>query len=337
MAEAASFGGGAGCDAANLRLYYYIYKDHLQVEQKILELEKKFWQFINDHKHLYEEFRTYADVGIVFHDLPLKAPNYSRDEFVDLTDLAKSLVSRGLIWDVLTENRCENTTFSQLHVLIYQDVSRISNKEAEMVQSYLEHGGLVISSATVGDVDEFFRMRLPNASRPWPPVGLPPQPTMPGGFDIDNRKCPSSFEANVGTGKLIYKHKPLTTDEVITAIENHLGRTVQLITGGVSSEDLARLRLNAWIKKEGDNSQIVLHIVNYNVPIGLEISDRVKFLDNIEVAVPIPSDMKVHLVYIFSPESPTTYEGSVQFSLDANGLLRFRIPRMRIYSIAVIR
>ena len=196
----------------NLRYYYYIYKDHLQVEQQILELEKKFWEFINDHKDLYEGFRTYADVGIVFHDLPLKAPSYSRDEFVELTDLAKSLASRGLIWDVITENRCENTTFSQSDALIYQDVSRISNKEAEMVQSYLEHGGLVISSATVGDVDEFFRMRLPNASRPWPPVGLPPQPTTPGGFDIDNRKRPSSFEANVGTGKLIYKNKPLTAD-----------------------------------------------------------------------------------------------------------------------------
>ena len=90
----------------------------------------------NAHKHRYSGYRTHADVGIVYHDLPKKLV-LLYEEFHSFMDLAKALAGRGVLWDVLTENRCNKKNFSRLRVLIYQDVSRISEAEAEAVLEFI--------------------------------------------------------------------------------------------------------------------------------------------------------------------------------------------------------
>src|SRR5262249_3081200 len=177
--------------------------------------------------------------------------------------------SRGVLWDVLTENRCDKKTFSRLRVVIYQDVFRISEAEAEAITEFIGQGGLVIGGGIVGDVDEWFRMRLPDTAQAWPPTGLPPTSSL-------TRPRPAAFQQQGGAGKLIYEPDPLTADQVIAEVETHLGRTVQMVAN-VPAEALARLRLNAWVREEGGGT-ITLHILNYNVPLGKDNADQVQSL-----------------------------------------------------------
>jgi hypothetical protein len=133
-------------------------------------------------------------------------------------------------------------------------------------------------------------------------------------------------------GKLIYQSIPLTADQVIAEMEAHLSRTVRMV-GNVPAEAVTRLRLNAWIRQEGGGT-ITLHVVNYNVPLGKDKVDQVQSLSNVQVSVPLPPQMQVQSVRLYSPESNAPPQ-VVAFNI-ANSLVTFEIPSMRIYTMAVI-
>jgi hypothetical protein len=331
LAEAAAFGGGAGCD--NLLRFYY---GHYGPDPSLLsgaavnlrEKEKQFWTFIDAHKHRYSGYHSHADLGIVYHDLPYNGPEYA--EFQHTMDLVKALAGRGVLWDVLTENRCDKKNFSRLRAVIYQDVSRISEAEAEAITEFIGQGGLVIGGGIVGDVDGWFRMRLPNPTQAWPPAGLPPT-ALPSTGKL-TRPRPAAFQQQGGAGKLIYQPDALTADQVIAEAEAHLGRTVQMVAN-VPAQALARLRLNAWVRREGGGT-VTLHILNYNVPLGIDNAGQVQALSSVQVSVPLPSQLQVQSVRLYSPESA---EPAQEIAFDiSNGLVAFEIPSLRIYTIAVI-
>jgi hypothetical protein len=346
LAEAAAFGGGAACDAARLIAEYYLYKDGAHAAA-ILAVEKNFWDFIGRHKHRYSGYHTHADVGIVYHDLSDKRSpdfvNNSPANAVDppysstypavhlLMDLAKGLGSRGVLWDLLTENRCNEENFAGLRALIYQDIARISEAEVHAVLEFLGEGGLVIAAGTVGDDDEWFRMRLLNPGAAWPPVGKAPKDYK------GTRDHPDAFQQPAGLGKLIYQPDPFTVDQVIAAIEDHLQRTVQIL-GNVSDEALAQLRVNAWVRDEGGGT-VTLHVLNYNVPLGVDNGGQVQSLPNVQVSMPVPVQMKVNVVRLYSPETnsppPVVPFPTTMFQLE-NGLVKFEIPGLGIYTLAVI-
>jgi hypothetical protein len=327
MAEAAAFGGGAGPENG-LRYAYFVYgKDPALLAPAaapLREVEKQFWKFIKGHKNRYAGYRTHADVGIVYHDLPYNGPAY--EEFHHALDLAKGLASQGVLWDVLTDNRCNSLNFARLRTLIYQDVSRISEAEAQAVLEFIGQGGLVIAAGVVGDYDEWFQMRLPDPTHAWPPVGLPPTD------NIGTRARPPAFQQQEGAGGLIYQPAAMSADQVIAATEAHLSRTVQM-AGNVSPEVLDRLRLNAWVRKKGGGT-ITLHVINYNVPLGIDGGDQLQPLSNVQVSVPLPPQMQVQSVRLCSPESNGPPQ-NIPFNI-ANALVTFEIPSLRIYAVATI-
>jgi hypothetical protein len=326
LAEAAAFGDGAGCDPAYHRFYDGIYDTHGLTAQ-LRAVEKQFWQFIRANRCLYHGYHTHADIGIVFHDVR-SAGNCTGQEYVELTDLAKDLAGHSVLWDVLTENRCNTANFARVRALVYQDVSRLSEAEREAVQVYLEQGGLVIAAKIVGDEDEWFRMRLPDAQRAWPPVDGLPQGQ--GGA----RERPAPFRQQVGAGLLIYQPGPLDAETVLAAVEAHIGRTAQC-AGNVPREVQERLRLNAWMRP-GDGGSLVLHVVNYNVPLGTDQGGQVQPLEQVQVRVPLPSGTHVQEIMLYSPETDIFSDSEVEFDVIGDSLISFTIPRMRIYTVAEI-
>jgi hypothetical protein len=103
--------------------------------------------------------------------------------------------------------------------------------------------------------------------------------------------------------------------------------------GNVPTEALERLRLNAWYREDGGGT-ITLHVVNYNVPKGVDNGNQVQPLSNLQISVPLPPQMKANFVRLYSPESA---DPSPVVPLPTqNGLISFPIPSLRIYTIAVI-
>jgi hypothetical protein len=339
LAEAAAFGDGVGCDGSRIKslLEYYGHDKYKDEFLKIRETDERFWNnFIKNNKYLFEGYRSYADVAIVFHDLPYKDPSYQQDEVVKITKLAKNLASRGVLWDVLTEERCNIQNFSKFKAVIYQDVSKISDNELLAVRQYLEQGGLVLTCGVVGEVDEWLGMRLPNPQEPWPPVPLPPT------TENLERTFPENIDATIGAGRLVYKKREendrdfdeLFADFAVNEIEHHIGRSIQLVSG-ISNESLERLRVNAWHNEP--SNMLATHVVNYNVPIGLYNGDQVKILNNITLQIELPPGMHAHSVFYYSPDSGVPAHSPLQFSTTSSGMITFTLPQLKIYAIVLIR
>ena len=166
-------------------------------------------------------------------------------------------------------------------------------------------------------------------------AGLGPQLACHPEITTQARRAPRppAFQQQGGLGTLIYQPDPLTADQVIAAMETHLGRTVQMI-GNVPTEAVERLRVNAWYREDGGGT-ISLHVVNYNVPLGIDIGDQVQPLSNVhDFRSSATSKMKVNFVRLYSPESNDPPQ-VVPFTV-ANGLVTFEIPSLRIYTMAVI-
>jgi hypothetical protein len=203
LAEAAAFGGGAACDGSSWQGNRTLYSD--EEKRRLRVAENGFWRFVGENRSLYEGYFPLADVGIVFHDLPEGEQRITK--FRALMSLAKELAGRGVLWDVLTDGIPEKAIPGRQRILIYQDVARISEEEVEVVYRFMQEGGLVIASGSVGDFDEWFRMRVPKPDKPWPPVSSPPE--------LGVRRPGQPLQQSIGSGALVYRPNALTADEVI--------------------------------------------------------------------------------------------------------------------------
>jgi hypothetical protein len=327
-AETAAFGAGAGVDLM-LRRYGHAYEP--DEKQKLRERSKEFFQFVSAHRDAYECLRSYGEVGLIFHGI---RPH--DDYHNEIFDLANGLAGHGVLWDLLTEERCTAANFARYKVLTCHAVEQMAEPVARALLGFIESGGLVIASGSeagsvdpqgaftrfyVGMLDELFRTRAASPDTRWPPVRL----------------SGSTMETHgIGLGRLIsVPAGPLDIEQFIRLIEDFFaekGRPRRLgVVANLTSPALERLRVAAW----ADADRLALHLVNYNVPLGKENSNQVAALLNLEVEMMLPQDWAPSSVRLLTPEE-TGATGEVPFAV-TEGVINFVIPTLHIYEIALMQ
>lgn len=326
-AEVAAFGAGAGVDM-QLRLHYYAYNDDEKSE--LHALSREFFHFVREHLDAYECLRSYAEVGLIFHGI--RPDTKYLDE---IFDLAGGLAGHGVLWDILTEERCTALNFARYKVLIFHAAERLSETVAQALLDFMESGGLVIASGNepgsvdaqgvfsrfyVGRLDELFRIREANPATVWPPARL-------DGTNIQVH--------DIGLGRLM--SMPAGAPDIkqlIRRIEHfflHQGRSRRAgVFANLPSAAMRRLRVAAWAAPD----RLALHLLNYNVPLGRENAGQVGAIRNVEVEMALPDNRTPSSVRLLTPEEAAAED--VQFSV-TNGVISFVIPSLHIYKIAMIR
>lgn len=327
LAETAAFGAGAGADLL-VRRYGHVYTP---VERGALyDLGRRFFQFVGEHGDAYEGMRSYAEVGLIYHGI-CGTQLHQQEVF----NLAVGLAGHGVLWDLLTEERCTARNFARYKVLICHAVEQISEPAARALLNFMERGGLVIASGSeagnlgepqfqrfyVGMLDELFRLREANPDSVWPPVHL-------DGTVIETHE--------IGLGRLIsVPAGALDVEELIPQIEGFFadkGRPRRLgVIRNLSPASLERMRVAAWAAPD----KLALHLVNYNVPLGKENSGQVAPHANVEVEMVLPDNWEPSSVRLLTPEA-TGSSGEVQPTL-TEGVISFVIPTLHIYEIAFMQ
>lgn len=307
LAEASAFGGGAGRDPG-IRYAYPTYTD--EIRKPYYDLNKKFFAFVDNNTDLFACLSPYAEVGIVFHNVAAKSDQS------EVLDLATTLAGRGITYDVLGEERISKKNFDRFKVLIYHDVGKISDNEASLLLDFMTQGGVVIAVGDVGKYDSLYHLRAFSANSIWPPVKF-------GGAQV--------VQQPVGSGKYIYVPAGSTNITDVTSwITDWLGRSPGMFPT-INSEALSRMRAAVWAGQK----RTVVHLVNYNVPLGLNNANKVATLENLEVKIKLPDNFRPSQVNIYSPEATSTV--AVSFKENNDGTTSFVVPKMRIYSIAEIK
>jgi hypothetical protein len=307
LAEVSAFGGGAGRDPG-IRQVYWTYTE--EVRKPYYELNKKFFAFVDNNTDLFACLVPSAEVGIVFHDVATKSDQG------EVLDLATALAGRGITYDILTEERISKKNFDRFKVLIYHDVGKISDNEASLLLDFMTQGGAVIAVGDIGKYDSLYHLRAFNSNSVWPPVKF-------GGAQV--------VQQPVGSGKYIYVPAGSTNITDVTSwITDRLGRSPGMFPA-LSGDALARMRAAVWAGQK----RIVVHLVNYNVPLGLNNANQVTALENLEVKIKLPDNFRPSKINIYSPEATSTVAAS--FKENSDGTVSFTVPKMRIYSIAEIK
>jgi hypothetical protein len=328
--EAVAFGGGAGVDSQLLA-----YFPDAVARQPLREVGRQFFEFISQHQDLYDGLRSYAEAGIVFHDVGREILEPHPEQQQEIFDLAKGLGARGVLWGVLNEKTVTPMNISRFKVIIYHKVERISEAEALALRSFMHNGGMVIASGSkpgyikngnffkfsVGMFDEFFRLRAANPNSAWPPFPL-------SGIKIQNLNFGQGLFMDVPDGSL-------DVAQVVGSIESHLAQVGQSRSLGVITNlpapALERMRVAAW----ESHRKMVMHFVNYNVPLGKENAGQVQSLQNIEVTVKLPGRWRPSGVHLYTPEQ-TGFSGVVPLVTMGGGIVRFTIPLLHIYEVALL-
>lgn len=328
-AEAAAFGAGAGVDM-QLRLPVDPYT--ADERTNLRNLSRQFFQFVGEHRDAFEGLRSYGEVGIVYHGI-----RFGIDYHNQIFDLALGLAGRGVLWDLLTEERCTAANFARYKVLICHDVEQMSETVAQALLDFMQRGGLVIASGNevgsldsqrrfnrfyVGMLDELFRMRAANPNTVWPPAHL-------GGDTTETHE--------IGQGRLI--SMPVgapAVEQLIQLIEDFFadkGRPRRLgVFAKLSPTELERMRVAAWTNPD----RLALHLVNYNVPLGKENGDQVARLRNVEVKMVLPQNLTPSSVRLLKPEEAAAAPLEVESDV-SKGVLSFVVPSLHVYEIAMIQ
>jgi hypothetical protein len=85
---------------------------------------------------------------------------------------------------------------------------------------------------------------------------------------------------------------------------------------------------------------VTLHVLNYNVPLGVDNGGQIQSLPNVQISMLVPVQMKVNVVRLYSPEMnsplPVIPFPEVPQLEKQSRLVTFEIPNLNIYTMAVI-
>lgn len=331
-AEAAAFGAGAGVDLGLRRIEYARYS--AEQIRALREVGRRFFSFVAAHGELYENLWTYGEVGLILPAFYAANQSHKLSAMHELLDLSQALASRGVLWDLLTEERRTPDNLGRYKALLYHKLERLPEAEASALGDYMREGGMVIASGEavpadpryplvdryVGMFDELYRLRAANPHTLWPPVGA--SLSRAGAYPV-------------GSGQLISVPGGVSLDELTTHIDRHLAAQGQpgalSVFPELDPDARARLRVAAW---QGPR-QLAMHILNYNVPLGPERAGEVRALRDLAVAVRLPGSWRPARVRLCTPEGDESADRNLPFTIDAR-LIRFTIPELSIYTVAAI-
>jgi hypothetical protein len=99
-------------------------------------------------------------------------------------------------------------------------------------------------------------------------------------------------------------------------------------------ESALGVRFTPFIKNEGSNRRIVLHVVNYNIPLAVkDESHKVRPVTQLKTELTLPAGCRVQTVVMHDPDEHDTTQ--LKFR-QIDGRLEIEIPAVRIYKLVDI-
>jgi hypothetical protein len=140
------------------------------------------------------------------------------------------------------------------------------------------------------------------------------------------RSVPRRRASRTG-GRLVYQPQRIDPNEVMTIAEDHVGRSLSVFRE--PTRKIYRLRANTWLKP-GRLSTLALHLVNYDVALGIGAS-RPKVVEKLALSVPILPDSKLKSAEVFYPDGAA--KNHPLKAVAAKGTVSVTLPELWVYAI----
>ena len=264
------------------------------------ETYARYRRFFQTRRRLYDGLEPWCKVGLAY--FPRQALHGNMRHVSLVWAIADALNARCIPYRVVTETDCRAGRLDDLNMLFVPGVDHIELAELRALRSFAFSGNTIAFHAGPPTHDEYYR---PIADD----LGFPLQ----GG--------------RVGAGRVVVGREVVKAADVAALCREGLGRDPCITPDGPESGPPG-LRLEMRFKP--DETRMVLHLVNYNVPLG-KAAARVEDLENLKLRLPLPKGWKPTraLLHNSHRDSPDV------LALQASGsaFVEVTVPKLHIYSV----
>ena len=277
-----------------LRPRFDIYRDALN----------EYREFFEKHPDLYAGLLPYASTALLA--LPEQEWFGNPRHLAAVRRITPRLADAHVPFEFLSRRRFEALRFPQSRTVAALDARVLSDRQLAVLARFVNSGGTLVVTGAFGDVDEYLR----------------PRPSLPAPFAAISHTRPGR-KTTVGPGTMIRT----TTDAALV-------KALSAETVGVSRDDgnpTDGVRLNLY--RTPDGNRVVLHIVNYNVPLGTAPAP-VESVHGLHFRFPLPPKRRIVSARLLIPGTPSPIALDVT---EKNDAVVLPIPAVRIYAVVDIR
>ncbi len=341
LAYAEAAAGGGGC--------------FIQVGPVLSEIRGKYNQLYKEHRNLFEDYTSYADVALahIYEQIHMENLEHIRQVY----KLTRYLLDQHILFDYLVDGDLTLERLSGYRALILPEVQYMSDKEVQAVEDFARGGGTVILTGDTGRYDQNGKKRPDGGFD-----GLLTQNAKdeggitianPGGWLVHGQDLSRLLpEDRLACDELLGFYKGDLVDQVdvsgpkgyyvMAQIDRKL-RVDRYLQGGRMFEYLKRslgydpgvadpfegagVRFSAYKRQEGTLGKLVLHVVNYNLP--LPEGEPIVPVRELKLRLRVPDGWKIEGVQLLEPGiKPETLKFNV-----AGGTLELALPEIRFHKI----
>ena len=344
-AEAAAGGGGS-------------YVPSLHDQPLYPEIQNKYHAFFQEHADLLDGYHSYADVALAYcYD---EAHMENVEHLRQVQKLTRYLLDQHILFDYVLEDDLADAPLSRYRVLILPEVRYMDDDQIHAVHRFVQAGGTVILTREAARYDRNGKARSPGGFAALLDGGARDEKgvltaqrggTCVHSFDLSNllpedrisRDDALHFAESELTGNadvpgdpryaaLAELDRSLGVDRYLDggALLEHIAAGLAYRPGVADALQGAGVRFNAYVKAAGATGTLVLHAVNYNLPLEGEIKDgSIIPVEDLSVHVKVPDGWEIERVRAIEPGvAPQTLTFSVE-----GGFLQVVLPSIDFYKM----
>lgn len=333
MAEAGAGGGGA----------------LIQSKYECPAVRKQYAAFWREHAELFEGLEPWSQVGVCYFRDELYWSNFEHLRAV--YRVRSHLSERHVLFDFIGDDGVRRGQLQEYKAIILPAIRHMDLSQIRALRKYVMDGGVLIAIGTCGDLDDYGRSRHYRPFDRWfgatKTEGAVPIYAVGKGYcavfdDLDGSVPAPSFslydltedesndisvvmqraqaapEMTSGSSPLLDLLGALTQDDISIA-ESVVPRTV---------------RASAYAKEQGKGGSLVLHLLNYNLPVhGIADSGPPVAANQLEFDMPIPQGWHAQSIEMFDPAANAE---NLPFT-QADARVKVTVPQLTLYKVLYMR
>lgn len=258
------------------------------------EVYSRYHRFFETRRRLYDGLDPFCRVGLVY--FPRQSLHGNMRHVKLVWAMARALNEQRIPYRIVTESDCRSGSLDDLEIVFVPAVDHVELAEMRALHRFAQKGHTIVFHGGPPTHDEHYRP-------------LAEELRFAGGGGRD---------------------EVVDAASVATECKRALGYDACITPAGPDSK-LPGLRFE--MRAKPDERRVVVHLVNYNVPLGTS-SGRVRDMENFAVRVPAPPGWRPTeaLLHDSRRDQPET----LTLRAVGDGFIEVTIPRLHIYAVVEV-
>ena len=301
------------------------------------EIRRKYNTFFREHAALWEGYHSHAEVALAYCCDQVHMENV--EHLRQVYKVTRYLSDQHILFDHVIEDDLSAARLSRYRVLILPEVRYMDDAHIQGVERFVAGGGTLVLTGETGHYDGDGKARttagfgkclysgdlsdlLPEDRVSRDDALLYARSELVAKLEVPGD---ARYYAMAQLDRTMGVDSYLDGGKLLGYLESGLGYPPAV----ADAFEGAGVRFNAYVKEEGSRGSLVLHAVNYNLPLVGDGLEGIMPVDELAVQVRIPEGWEIDRVRALEPGAPPQ---PLTFRADGR-LLKITLPAVAFYRL----